>query len=85
MVIGAGWVAGTDGWERIDPQDPGKLLVLRMASSVRPQLEYVVQQGTSISTRTRRIFARSEEESDAESKHDTTKHGVSQDQEQLSS
>jgi capsule polysaccharide export protein KpsE/RkpR len=85
MVIGAGWVAGTDGWERIDPQDHGKLLVQRMASSVRPQLEYVVQQGTSISTRTRRIFARSPEESGAEPKHDTRKHGVSQDQEQLSS
>jgi capsule polysaccharide export protein KpsE/RkpR len=85
MVIGAGWVVGTDGWERIDPQDPGKLLVLHMASSVRPQLEYVVQQGTSITTRTRSIFARSQEESVTESKHDTRKQGASQDQEQLSS
>jgi capsule polysaccharide export protein KpsE/RkpR len=85
MVIGAGWVVGTDGWERIDPQDPGKLLVLHMASSVRPQLEYVVQQGTSISTRTRRIFAGSQEESGTESQHDIRQHGASQDQEQLSS
>lgn len=85
MVIGAGWVVGTHGWERIDPQDPGKLLVLHMANCVRPQLEYVVQQGNSIGARTRRIFARSQEDSSVESNHNIAKHGPAQDQEQLSS
>jgi len=81
MVIGAGWVVVSDGWERIDPQDPGKLLVLHMARSVRPQLEYVVQQGTSFSARAKRIFARSQEESEMELKQETIKHRAA-DQEQ---
>ena len=81
MVIGAGWIVGSDGWERMDPQDPGKLLVLHMARSVRPQLEYVVQQGTSFSARAKRIFARSQEESEMELKQETIKHRAA-DQEQ---
>ena len=82
MVIGAGWIVGSDGWERIDPQDPGKLLVLHMARSVKPQLEYVVQQGTSFSARTKRIFARSQEEAEVESEQQTIKRRATQDQEQ---
>ncbi len=65
LAIGSGWVVATDGWERIDPQDPGKLLVLNMVRSVKPQLEYVVQQGNFISIRTRRIFTRFQQESTA--------------------
>jgi len=82
MVIGAGWIVGSDGWERMDPQDPGKLLVLHMARSVKPQLEYVVQQGTSFSARTKRIFARSQEEAEVESEQQTIKRRATQDQEQ---
>jgi hypothetical protein len=82
MVIGAGWIVGSDGWERIDPQDPGKLLVLHMARSVKPQLEYVVQQGPSFSAQTKRIFARSQEESEVESEQQTIKRRATQDQEQ---
>ena len=84
-VLGAGWVVGSDDWERIDPQDPGKLLVLHMARSVKPQLEYVVQQGTSFSARTKRIFARSQEEPEEESIEETIKHQAAQDQGELSS
>ena len=82
MVIGAGWIVGSDGWERIDPQDPGKLLVLHMARSVKPQLEYVVQQGTSFSARTKRIFARSQEEVEVESEQQTIRRRATQGQEQ---
>jgi len=85
LGIGVGWVVVNDRWERIDPQDPGKLLVLHMASSVKPRLEYVVRRGNSISARAKRIFARFQEESGAGSKQDRSKHGVSQGQEQLSS
>jgi uncharacterized protein involved in exopolysaccharide biosynthesis len=48
LAIGAGWVIASDNWEKIDPQDPGKLLVLHMVSSVQPQLEYLVQRRNSI-------------------------------------
>jgi hypothetical protein len=65
LAIGVGWVVANDGWEKIDPQDPGKLLVLNMARSVKPQVEYVVQQRNSITARTRRIFARFQSESPA--------------------
>ena len=54
LLIGAGWVIANDGWSRIDPQDPGKVLVLRMVGSVRPQLDYIVQRGSFISARSKR-------------------------------
>lgn len=57
LAIGARWVLASDDWERTDPQDPGKLLVLNMARSVKPQLQYVVQQGNSLTDRARRVFA----------------------------
>jgi capsule polysaccharide export protein KpsE/RkpR len=63
LAIGVGWIIANEGWERIDPQDPGKLLVLHMVSSVKPQLEYVTQQSVAIGAQTRRIFARAPEES----------------------
>jgi len=85
MVIGAGWVVGSDGWERIDPQDPGKLLVLRMARSMRPQLEYVVQKSTSFSARTKQIFARSPQGSDTQPGAETIKHRAAANSEELSS
>jgi capsule polysaccharide export protein KpsE/RkpR len=58
LVIGSGWIVAHEGWERIDPQDPGKLLVLHMVSSVKPQLEYVAQQRSAIGEQAQRIFAR---------------------------
>jgi uncharacterized protein involved in exopolysaccharide biosynthesis len=57
LAAGVGWVIAHDGWEKMDPQDPGKLLVLDMARSVKPQLEYVTQQGISFSSRTRKLFS----------------------------
>jgi uncharacterized protein involved in exopolysaccharide biosynthesis len=63
MVVGIGWVVITDGWEKMDPQDPGKLLVLDMARSVKPQFEYVAQQGVSFTARTRQIFSGLQENS----------------------
>jgi capsule polysaccharide export protein KpsE/RkpR len=63
LAIGAGWIIANEGWERIDPQDPGKLLVLHMVSSVKPQLEYVAQQRIAIAEHAQKIFARSPEQS----------------------
>jgi uncharacterized protein involved in exopolysaccharide biosynthesis len=62
---GAAWTLAHDRWEKIDPQDPGKLLVLNIAHSVSPQVEYVVQRGNSLTSRTRRFLARFQNESPA--------------------
>ena len=62
LAIGTCWIVANEGWERIDPQDPGKLLVLHIVQSVKPQLEYVAQQRSAIGTQTRRIFTRSPEQ-----------------------
>lgn len=48
LAIGMAWVFAHDDWEKTDPQDPGKVLVLKMVASVRPQLEYVVQRKNAI-------------------------------------
>jgi capsule polysaccharide export protein KpsE/RkpR len=81
MAAGIGWVVITDGWEKMDPQDPGKLLVLDMARSVKPQFEYVAQQGISFSARTRKIFSASSEESlVSESKQRSNKIPLGQEQ-----
>jgi len=63
LAVGTGWIIANEGWERIDPQDPGKLLVLHMVGCVKPQLEYVVQRRTAISEQAQRIFARAPEPS----------------------
>lgn len=65
LAIGGGWIFARDKWEETDPQDPGKLLVLDMARSVKPQLGYVVQQGSSFNARAKRMFTRFEEEATA--------------------
>jgi capsule polysaccharide export protein KpsE/RkpR len=54
LAIGSGWVIANDGWEKIDPQDPGKVLVLRMVRSVRPQLDYIAQRANFITARAKR-------------------------------
>jgi uncharacterized protein involved in exopolysaccharide biosynthesis len=65
LAAGIGWVIANDGWEKMDPQDPGKLLVLDMARSVKPQFEYMAQQGISFSARTRKLLSGFQEESTA--------------------
>jgi capsule polysaccharide export protein KpsE/RkpR len=58
LVLGVLWIFATDGWNKIDPQDPGKLLVLEVVSSVKPQLEYVTQQRSSLTDRTKSFLDR---------------------------
>jgi uncharacterized protein involved in exopolysaccharide biosynthesis len=48
FALGAAWVMANDRWTNTDPQDPGKVLVLNMVRSVRPQLQYVVQRRNSL-------------------------------------
>jgi capsule polysaccharide export protein KpsE/RkpR len=59
LAFGINWVFAKNKWKNIDPQDPGKLLVLNMVQSVRPQLEYVVQQRTTVFVRVRKFFEQS--------------------------
>jgi uncharacterized protein involved in exopolysaccharide biosynthesis len=63
LALGAAWILGTDGWNRIDSEDPGKILALHMFSSVRPQFEYLARQGSMFATKTKRGFDRLEDES----------------------
>jgi hypothetical protein len=56
LAIGACWISGTDGWNKIDSQHPGKALVLNMVRSVKPPLQYVVQRGKAFTARTKRVF-----------------------------
>jgi G-rich domain on putative tyrosine kinase len=58
IVLGACWVLGKDNWEKTDPEDPGKILVLNMVRSMQPQLEYMVQQRASTFTRAKRFVSR---------------------------
>jgi capsule polysaccharide export protein KpsE/RkpR len=58
LALGALWVLLSDRWRKIDPQDPGKLLVLEVVSSVKPQLAYVAQQRSTLSDRTRSFLER---------------------------
>ena len=58
LAMGALWIFATDRWEKIDPQDPGKLLVLEMVSSVEPQLAYVTQQRATMLARTKKFLDR---------------------------
>jgi hypothetical protein len=48
----------TDKWKNIDPQDPGKQLVLNMVQSVKPQLEYVTRQKATVFARAKKFFER---------------------------
>lgn len=58
LAICAAWILLRDDWRRMDPQDPGKLLVLEMVHSVKPQLEYVAQHRAIFATRTRKLMDR---------------------------
>jgi capsule polysaccharide export protein KpsE/RkpR len=58
LAAGVSWVTITDHWQKIDPEDPGKLLVLDVYRSVKPQLEYVTSGRATLFARTKRIFDR---------------------------
>ncbi len=58
LAIGTGWTMAKDDWREIDPEDPGKILVLKMVHSVKPQLGYVVQRRNSIAEQVKRNLDR---------------------------
>ncbi len=58
FMLGVCWVLGRDNWANIDPEDPGKILVLNMVRSVQPQMQYVVQQHTTALSRAKKFVAR---------------------------
>jgi capsule polysaccharide export protein KpsE/RkpR len=58
LVVGVLWVLLSDRWRKIDPQDPGKLLVLEVVSSVKPQLVYVAEQRSALTDRTKSFLDR---------------------------
>jgi hypothetical protein len=63
LVIAATWIIAHDLWSKIDPEDPGKILVLNMVESVRPQLEYVVLKRNSLTDRAKKNLDRLRSES----------------------
>ena len=65
FAIGVGWISGSDGWNKIDSQHPGKVLVLNMVRSVKPPLQYVVQRGSLFNMRNQKIFERFKDASTA--------------------
>jgi len=69
LAAGVSWVTVTDRWQKIDPEDPGKLLVLNVYRSVKPPLAYVTNGRATLFARAKRIFDRYEGEvSPAETK-----------------
>jgi uncharacterized protein involved in exopolysaccharide biosynthesis len=58
FALGVTWILARDDWRGIDPQDPGKVLVLGMVRSVLSPLEYVGQQRSSILPRARKFVER---------------------------
>jgi capsule polysaccharide export protein KpsE/RkpR len=60
LAIGIAWISGTDRWNKIDSQHPGKVLVLNMVRSVKPPLQYVAQRASHLTARTKKMFERFE-------------------------
>jgi len=58
LAMGIVWIFASDDWKKIDPQDPGKVLVLNMVQSVKPQLEYVADHGSRFSALLGSVFNR---------------------------
>jgi uncharacterized protein involved in exopolysaccharide biosynthesis len=58
LGLGVLWVLLSDRWAKTDPQDPGKLRVLEVVSSVKPQLAYVTQQRSALTDRTKSFLDR---------------------------
>jgi capsule polysaccharide export protein KpsE/RkpR len=70
FTMGVLWIFATDRWRNIDPQDPGKLLVLEVVRSVRPPLTYAVQRRSAFVARTKKFLDRfGADVSAAETKH----------------
>jgi capsule polysaccharide export protein KpsE/RkpR len=63
LVIGIAWIIARDHWSKIDPEDPGKVLVLNMVESVRPQLEYVVVKRQALADHAKKNLERFHSES----------------------
>ena len=53
LAIGILWLFANDRWKRIDPQDPGKLLVLEIAEAVTPRLAYATASQRTVFERVR--------------------------------
>jgi len=51
LTLGSCWVLANDHWAKIDPKDPGKILVLNVVQSMKPPLEYMVQRRNALSER----------------------------------
>ena len=58
LAMGVAWILLRDNWRRMDAQDPGKMLVLEMVRSMKPQLENAAQYRTMIAGRARKFMDR---------------------------
>jgi len=58
VMMAIGWIVAHDHWSKIDPEDPGKILVLNMVQSVRPQLEYVASKRDALADHAKKNFDR---------------------------
>jgi capsule polysaccharide export protein KpsE/RkpR len=58
FTMGVLWIFATDRWRNIDPQDPGKVLVLEVVRSVKPPFIYAVQQRSALVARTKKFLDR---------------------------
>jgi len=58
FLVGAASIIANDHWASIDPRDPGKILVLNMVESVRPQLNYIMQTRSSVAKQARKSVDR---------------------------
>jgi uncharacterized protein involved in exopolysaccharide biosynthesis len=57
LAIGILWLFASDRWKRVDPQDPGKLLVLEIVGSVKPRLAYAAQSEATVVERVMTAFS----------------------------
>lgn len=51
LMGGIAWIFGSERWGQIDPKDPGKVLVLEVASSLKAHLPLASSNGTNGSSR----------------------------------
>jgi len=58
LGLGVLWIFLADDWQRLDPQDTGKLLVLEIVRSVKPQLEFAAQRRVTLTESVRKLMAR---------------------------
>lgn len=47
LLVGVGWIFGSERWGHIDPKDPGKVLLLEVASSLKSHLPSTSSNGIS--------------------------------------